>query len=283
MFKNTDTLVLKLIICGSFMLPSVMFMFYRMTFGILTILFIWLSLIGYFGFKALENHIINRTLKSVHVKVNAMNHTINEAIVSSSKKNEKINLADSLSIKESLYSIASISPFNNSPSMIYHSVEPLLSVTLSEYGTLANHYGIKFDCDFSADSQIRVIKLCPSTLNKVLSIVLSNAISVSRKGDRIRVMTKLSQSHYSLIVVDDSSGITPKTLRKIEKRETLSCGRRVDIHNRIHYGLGLISLKRLANGRDISIHSDLVDSKHCVIINIKRGISAIGKSRYSSF
>lgn len=99
MFKNTDTLVLKLIICGSFMLPSVMFMYYRMTFGILTILFIWLSLIGYFGFKAFENHIINRTLKSVHVKVNAMNHTINEAIVSSSKKNEKINLADSLSIK----------------------------------------------------------------------------------------------------------------------------------------------------------------------------------------
>ncbi|AUI88822.1 hypothetical protein BS333_20825 (plasmid) [Vibrio azureus] len=270
MFNNISTIVFKLILCGSFMLPSVLFMFYKVTLETLTMLFVFLSLIGYFGFKAFENHIINRTLKSVHVKVNAMNHTINEAIIYSSKKNEKISLADSLSIKESLYSIASISPFNHSPSMLYRSVEPLLSVTLSEYGTLANHYGIKFEYDFSADSQIKVIKLCPSTLNKVLSIVLSNAISVSGKGDRIRVMTKLSQSHYSVIVLDDGSGITPATLAKIEKRETLSCGRRVDIHNRVHYGLGLISLKRLANGRDISIQSDQVDSKHCVIINIDR-------------
>lgn len=140
------------------------------------------------------------------------------------RRMKKISLADSLSIKESLYSIASISPFNNSPSMFYRSVEPLLSVTLNEYGTLANHYGIKFEYELSADSQIKVIKLCPSTLNKVLSIVLSNAISVSGKGDRIRVMTNLSQSHYSVIVLDDSSGITPATLTKIEKKKRYLAG-----------------------------------------------------------
>ncbi|BBM67906.1 hypothetical protein VA249_45520 (plasmid) [Vibrio alfacsensis] len=209
----------------------------------------------------------------MHVKLNALNHKIHESIICSVNKKEAINHADSLSIKESLTALSSFSinaDCNKNISMIYTKVEPLLSVTLQDYEALAVKYGINFISDFSADRELRTIKFDPSKLNKIVSIILSNAVSVSERGDSIKVSTSITKEKYVIAITDSKGGIKSNVVDKLNDVNITSMGRRVDCHNRVHYGLGLISLKNLIIDSGIDVRSRTIDKYHTFYIEIYR-------------
>ncbi|NOI31853.1 sensor histidine kinase [Vibrio coralliilyticus] len=235
------------------------------------------SILFIIGLRALKALIVRDLSDRLHLKVNAINHNINEALVAANNNKEPVSLSDSLSIKENLYAIESVVKGQHTRISTHHKqIRPLLSTTLQDYQSLANNLGIHFNVSFHADDLIRVIKVDPSLLNKILSIVLSNAISVSQSGRRVVVSTNLCEQYYSIVVKDYAGGINNEILRKVNCDKTKSLGRRVDIHNRIHYGLGLVTLKNLVSGSNISLKHSSEGITNQVVIRISRKVAAIG-------
>lgn len=229
------------------------------------------------GFRLMKASISQDIAENLFLKVNAIKHNINEALVVAAKSNEPVSLSDSLSIKENLYAIEATVPIRKSSISTHHrKLQPLLSVVLQDYSLLAHSLGITLNVNFSADQEIRILKVDPSLLNKILSIIISNSISVTGKGGKVSVSTELSCSHYSIVVTDFAGGIKPDVLSKLSRTKVRSFGRRVDVHNRIHYGLGFVSLKHLIAHSNISVTSEFDGYANKVIIAISRKVNSIG-------
>lgn len=219
--------------------------------------------------KAYEAFIEKLCYDQFYTGYNAINHNINEALLSSARRNESVSIADSLSIKENLYVLSSIGEIRFVPQH-YAKVEPVVSISISDYKKLAKNYNINLNVSFEADKKIRVIRFDASLLNKALSIIISNAISVTKKNSRIDVHTQLCKDYYSIVVRDYSGGIRSSVIQALRQTRVNSTGRRVDQHHRAHYGLGLITLRRLIIGSNISVSMNSDKKSHSVIVKISR-------------
>ncbi len=272
---NTQGFIVFWLVC--LLTPVSVLIFYPVTIYSCLLCLGLVSSIFLLGVRSLRAYISKEIAQNLLLKVNAMNHNINEALVSAVDKNEPVSLADSLSIKENLYAIDStVSIARSNISTHHRKLKPLLSVTLHDYYQLAKALGVNLQISFEADQKIRVIKVDPSVLNKVLSIVLSNAISVTPKGRKVMVSTELCENYYSIVVSDFSGGICPEVIDKTRNPKIHSLGRRVDVHHRIHYGLGFISLNKLTANSNINIETNFQGITNNVVIKVSRQINSIG-------
>lgn len=261
----------------SLIIPISILVLFKVNIYTLLAYFAMTALVFLVGIRAFKALIIRDFSDRLHLKVNAINHNINEALVVAKSNGVPVSLSDSLSIKENLYAIESSVRTRRAKIATHHrKLRPLLSTTLQDYQSLAESLGVHMRICFDADEHIRILKVDPSLLNKVLSIVLSNAISVTPQGRKIIVSTELSEDHYSIMVKDFAGGIDSDVLSKVNKYKTKTFGRRVDVHNRIHYGLGLITLKGLLQGSNISVKSNADGIENHVAIKISRNVASIG-------
>ncbi|EOX3447477.1 Sensor protein CreC [Vibrio cholerae] len=268
--------VIKMIWFASIQLPVCVFFVYPSEFFTVPVYLGFTSIIFYFGLQIVQARASQEITESLLLQVNAINHNVNEALVSAMSRNEPVSLQDSLSIKENLYAIESMIPTRRESLATHHrSISPLLSVTLQDYADLAKQSGIHFQCNFDADQRLRIIKVNPSILNKALSIILSNAISVTPKGGVVSVTTELTETHYTISVFDYGGGIKSSVLLKLNKGDLKTFGRRIDKHNRAHYGLGFVSLKRLLLNTNITAKTTTSGGMTEIKLSISRRVDGI--------
>lgn len=259
----------QLIVFASTLSPLTMFVFVSFNVTSCMIFIVSSFVLFSISMRAHSAALVKHCYNGLHLNLNAVNHNINEALMVSFRNNERISLASSLSIKENLYALSSLTEKRFFPQN-YQNVHPLVSVSLADYSTLARQSGVRFEESFDADVKMRIIRVDPSILNKTLSIILSNAISVTPKHGKVIVSTELCADYYSISVTDFSGGIKSSVAQLVKRSNTHSIGRRVDEHNRIHYGLGLISLRNLILGSNISVSTRNNTKSHSVIIKISR-------------
>lgn len=272
----------KLVVYSVTMIPSCIFFFYDLNCYTFILFMLISGTLYHFAIKMYCSFITSRYCEGFHMGLNAINHNINEALLASARKNERICLADSLSIKENLYALSAVGAVRFFPQN-YSNIEPLVSVTLRDYQQLADQYGLRFSVSFDADQSLRIIRVDTGLLNKVFSIVLSNAISLTPPNGKLSVSTRLHKDSYDIIVTDTSDGLTSSIIQALKSSSTYSLGRRVDIHNRIHYGLGLVALRRLLAGSNIRVHTKKNSDNHSVIIKISRKSNAESMKGCASF